>query len=182
MCDSEKNWTGTDNLYWDERAGKEYVYKKEKFYTITPVPYYYARRKIIIKKIKKIISENHFINICDFGCGDGEYIRKLQENRLMFHGVDSSRAMIKLANRNLQYGNISFEVSEDGIKEDKVFDLVYSSAIWAHIGDLQCQILMKNIYDHLRIGGMFILCEQSAPFKYGGGNLFDVLVRSIAVI
>jgi len=166
MC--ENDWKGTNTSYWDDRAAKEYTYKKEKFYTITPVPYYYARRKLVIKKIEKIIKRNNFKKVCDFGCGDGEYIKKLQKKGLFIHGVDASPAMIKIAKEQLHYENVSFEVSKDGIEEDIMFDMVYSSAVWAHIDDKNCQYLMKNIYEHLCDNGIFVICEQTAPFKYGG--------------
>lgn len=165
----EKDWQGTDTSYWDERASKEYTYRKEKFYTITPVPYYYARRKLVIKKIEKIIEENNFKNICDFGCGDGEYIKKIRKKELYLHGVDASSAMIEIAREQACYDNVSFEISANGITEDIMFDMVYSSAVWAHIDDKNCQCLMKNIYEHLHNKGIFVICEQTAPYKYGGG-------------
>lgn len=164
----ESDWKGTDRSYWDDRASKEYLYKNEKFYTITPVPYYYARRNIVINKIKEIIADNNFRNICDFGCGDGEYIRKLYNEKMMFHGVDASASMIQIARKALPITNVSFEVSENGITKNSNFDMVYSSAVWAHIDDNSCQDLIQNIYAHLRVGGIFVICEQMAPFRYGG--------------
>lgn len=69
----------------------------------------------------------------------------------------------------MQYDNVSYEVSEKGITEDAKFDMIYSSAVWAHIDDMHCQYLMHNIYEHLFNGGIFVICEQTAPFRYGGG-------------
>ena len=64
----------TTAAYWDKRAKREYIYKKEKFYTITPIPYYFRHRKIILDKIQSFIMNNKSKVVCDFGCGDGEYI------------------------------------------------------------------------------------------------------------
>lgn len=36
---------------WDKRASLFTKYKGENFYTITPLPYYYARRGIIIQSL-----------------------------------------------------------------------------------------------------------------------------------
>ncbi|MEN2776309.1 class I SAM-dependent methyltransferase [Acetivibrio clariflavus] len=147
--------------YWDKRANMGYFYKGEKFYTITAVPYYYKRRNIIINRISSLIA-NKNIKICDFGCGDGEYIRKLHEKNknCTFHGVDISKDMILEAERRNKYNNITFEVSGDGINKDEIFDLVYSSAVFAHIGDEILLPLFKNIYNHIQENGMFILCEK----------------------
>lgn len=81
------------DTYWDNRADLEYEYKGEKFYTMTAVPYYYARRGVIINELKKIIRNG--MSVCDFGCGDGVYIRKIENTRrCFFHGVDISEHMI----------------------------------------------------------------------------------------
>lgn len=169
---NEYDQKGTNISYWDERAGKEYTYKKEKFYTITPVPYYYARRKIVIKKIEELIKKRELKKICDFGCGDGEYIKKLQRQGLYFHGIDASSAMIDIAKSQIDSDNVSFEVSENGITGNDKFDMVYSSAVWAHIEDKPCQFLIQNIYEHLMKNGVFVICEQTAPIKYGRGGRF----------
>lgn len=167
-----EDWKGTAVSYWNERAGQEYVYKKEKFYTITPIPYYYARRRLVIGKVRSLIGKNRFRKICDFGCGDGEYIKILngeQKEGLSFHGVDASSFMIERARERLCCDNVDFEISAKGITKEETFDMVYSSAIWAHVDDGSCHDLMKTIYDHLRNGGMFVICEQTAPYRFGGG-------------
>lgn len=63
--------------YWNDRANKRYRYKKENFYTITPIPYYYKRREVIVRLLVERIVTNRAQRVCDYGCGDGEYIRLL---------------------------------------------------------------------------------------------------------
>ena len=86
--------------YWDKRAACEYNYKGEKFYTMTAIPYYYKRRNEIIKKIKSIICNG--MSVCDFGCGDGVYVREFAKTYpfCSFHGVDISEQMIERAEKN----------------------------------------------------------------------------------
>lgn len=156
--------------YWNQRANREYIYKNEKFYTITPIPYYYQRREKVIKEVRNIIEKYSCENICDFGCGDGEYIEKLYEQGKCFYGVDASEQMIENAKVNNKNRKINFEVSENGIKADIKFDLVYSVAIWAHINTDKVKELYMNIYEHLKSGGIFFLCEQVAPYYYEGEN------------
>lgn len=50
--------------YWNARANKVYRYKGEEFYTITPIPYYYQRRKVILDFLAK----------CVCGGGQKEYV------------------------------------------------------------------------------------------------------------
>ncbi len=121
--------------YWDSRANMEYEYKGEKFYTITAVPYYFKRREIILKYIKKTLNTRN--QICDFGCGDGEYVKILSENysNVTFHCVDISEDMIKIAKSRNTSIQITWEVSGYGIHDNRQFDYVYSSAIFAHISD-----------------------------------------------
>ena len=64
-----------EQWYWNDRANKTYRYKGEEFYTITPIPYYYKRRKAILSFLAKCILENKAESVCDYGCGDGEYLR-----------------------------------------------------------------------------------------------------------
>lgn len=161
----------TTSDYWDKRADREYCYKNEKFYTITPIPYYYQRRKLILKRIKNILMQKQYKRICDFGCGDGEYIVQLNRNGKSFYGVDASENMIELAKkRTADMPNVQFEVSEVGIGEKELFDLVYSSAVWAHINEEAVKGLYANIYEHLNENGVFIICEQVAPYYYEGKN------------
>lgn len=103
--------------YWSQRAGQEYIYKGEKFYTITAIPYYVERRKIIVDSIKQIIQRYNVSRIVDIGCGDGEYLNILHENTKEYCGVDISEGMLQLAKRRCdKYDNICFECSADGTK------------------------------------------------------------------
>lgn len=41
------------NQYWEERGKGYCFYKGEDFYTITPIPYYFKRREILLKLLIK---------------------------------------------------------------------------------------------------------------------------------
>ena len=172
MTIMERGVSKREKLYWNNRADLGYTYKGERFYTITPIPYYYERRRIIIKKIREYIIEEKCQTVCDFACGDGAYIKQLASTGASFYGVDISETMLELAKKNLKDVNASveLEVSGSGISEDRMFDMIYSSAVWAHIDDSVLEKLVKNIYDHLKKNGLFIICEQTSPYRYGGGG------------
>lgn len=156
--------------YWNDRANMEYTYNGEKFYTITAIPYYYRRRKIILKKLASLISDSS--KICDFGCGDGEYVRILSEGNTncTFHGVDISEDMIRLAQSRNEAERFTWEISGDGIHKEELFDVIYSSAIFAHVTDEVVLSLFANIAGHVSDNGVFALCEQTAPVRYGGAT------------
>ena len=93
--------------YWDKRAACEYNYKGEKFYTMTAIPYYYERRNEIIKKIKSIICNG--MSVCDFGCGDGVYVREFAQTypnitpHVCRHTYCSNMAKSGMNPKTLQY-------------------------------------------------------------------------------
>jgi hypothetical protein len=63
--------------YWLDRGNNLYEYKGEKYYTITPIPYYLKRRELLLKNVEniinKLVEKKRFLKICDYGCGDGYY-------------------------------------------------------------------------------------------------------------
>ena len=136
--------------YWDERAAAVYTYKGEKFYTITAIPYYFLRRRIILDMINSQIEDGN--HVCDFGCGDGEYIRLLSSRKknCTFHGVDISEQMIRDARQRNVSDMYTWEISGDGIHKPEFFDVVYSSAIFAHLSDENVDSLFSNIHSHIR--------------------------------
>lgn len=158
--------------YWQKRAKNEYLYKNETFYTITPIPYYYDRRKIIVKKLCGLIDQYQFNKICDLGCGDGEYLKKIYRDDKTFYGVDISENMITLAKMRADKDtmNILYEVSENGIRCADQLDFVYSVALFAHVNDETMKALFKNIYEHITPGGVLCICEQVAPRECNGAE------------
>lgn len=118
-----------------------------------------------------IISKKHYKKICDLGCGDGEYIRKLFKDDLKFYGIDASHGMINAAKKNMPLAE--YEISGNGIHITDHLDFVYSSALFAHVTDDTMYELFENVYGTLRGNGCFVICEQIAPKRCSG----DIWVR-----
>jgi SAM-dependent methyltransferase len=98
MTDNKQNtYNGKD--YWDERGAKSFLYKGERFYTITPIPFYYKRRKILIKLLKEIIHNDAVNTVFDYGCGDGYYLKIFSGffPGKKYYGADISQEMIARA-------------------------------------------------------------------------------------
>jgi SAM-dependent methyltransferase len=154
--------------YWEHRGQFSYTYKGETFYTVTPIPYYYKRRQLLLKYINLFIESEDIKSVCDFGCGDGEYIRyfgnKYPDKN--YFGVDISASMIERAKRTVSFAK--FHVSANGITFKNKFDLIYSIAVFAHIEDKQIPLLFDNIYKHLNFPGRFILFEQTGHRRRQG--------------
>lgn len=163
--------------YWKECGEVEYSYRGETFYTITPVPNYYARRDIFKKMILRTLKGHDIKSACDFGCGDGYYIRYFKEKmpKCMFYGVDASPTMIKRAEENCKkYGgeNVRFELSSDGLQRDEKFDLIYSVAVFAHVDDQDVMKLFQNLNNHINKDGYIIICEQVGKKQMTDGRTY----------
>lgn len=155
--------------YWDERANLGYKYKGETFYTITPIPYYYKRRKLLLQLLTKYLSVNKQQLVCDYGCGDGWYLGFFENNypKNKYYGIDMSESMLISAKKRCKI--VSFDVSEYGINFQESFDLVYSIAVFAHIlDDKQVISLFKNIYEKIDDNGKFIFFEQTGETRTQG--------------
>lgn len=150
--------------YWEERGDLSYKYENESFYTVTPIPFYYKRRKILVEMLFNLLNSDVFKKICDFGCGDGWYLNHFSErfNNRSWLGIDISVSMIKKAKQKCPH--IDFIVHDKGIPSEDHFDLIYSLAVFAHIlDDNKIKHLFNNIYSHLQYGGSFVLFEQTGP-------------------
>ena len=90
--------------YWDERANLGYKYKGETFYTITPIPYYYKRRKLLLQLLTKYLSVNKEQLVCDYGCGDGWYLGFFENNypKNKYYGIDMSESMLISAKKDVR--------------------------------------------------------------------------------
>lgn len=166
----EQNNGGGQN-YWSSRAQAEYEYKGEKLYTIAAAPYYVSRRNLIVKALKKIIDKKSPIQIADLGCGDGEYLNIIHEEKRKYTGIDISQGMLDLAaQRCSKYSNVDFECSEKGIKDHYDYDMVYIVAVLAHVDDYTFKELLENVYDRMKQGGVLCICEQIAPYELEGNG------------
>lgn len=135
--------------FWDGRAKGRNIYKGQEFYTITPLPYYFKRRKVMLEFAEQVVMDAN--SIMDFGCGDGwylNYFNKKAKKEQKFKGLDISAEMVKKAKKLNK--NIDIYVSKDGIKKNEKYDLVYSFATLAHIEDTLISDIFKNISSALK--------------------------------
>jgi SAM-dependent methyltransferase len=163
---------GNGKDYWDYRGRLEYRYKGETFYTISPIPYYYRLRANLLELLLSVFESINPMNICDFGCGDGWYLKYLSDkfpNSKHWIGVDLSETMIRRA-RELCPG-ADFFVSGNGITVGYSIDLIYSIFVFAHVmDDGKVLELFQNISAKLAPDGRFVIFEQTGPKRRQGEN------------
>jgi len=120
----------------------------------------------MLELISKWLKESEANYVCDYGCGDGEYLSRLihEVSVKRWYGYDISAGMIERARHILGGKNVELQtIDADGQNLRETFDAVYSSAVFAHISDENALTIYKNIYKHLKNNGLIILCEQTAP-------------------
>lgn len=155
--------------YWDERGNKSFYYKGEPFYTVTPIPLYYKRREVLLDLFSDAIRTYNPRNVCDFGCGDGWYLKFIKErfSDIDLFGLDLSENMISRAKEECPSARL--RVSSKGIDFNETFDLVYLFAVFAHVDrDEALLALFENIYKKLNVGGVLIIFEQTGVERTSG--------------
>ncbi|MFA5644425.1 MAG: class I SAM-dependent methyltransferase [Patescibacteria group bacterium] len=162
-------------LYWEKRGLKAFDYRGESFYTITPVPFYVKRRKTLLSLTLPYFKES-FKKICDFGCGDGWYIKYYKNKlnfleKINFFGVDISTSMIERARKlNPECDFFIFDKNNFAILKET--DLVYSYLVFSHIADEEVIFIFSKIKEQLLDGGNFIIFEQVASCSYKGATFY----------
>ncbi len=171
-----------NDRYWSKRGKLSYIYRGEKFYTITPLPFYLRRRKILLNKLDKVIrglkKNKSKLSICDFGSGDGFYCcwlgKKLPESEIT--GFDVSPSMTREAQERVAQEKVS-NVSiycENFNNEDNSYDLVLSFAVLQHfVKEKEIAKKAKQIHDHLGSGGMLVLFEATSKHPTSKQNLLS---------
>jgi len=166
----------SDIEHWDERGGKAVYYRKENFYTISPLPFYYKRRKALLRLLTPFVSNADLI--CDLGCGDGYYINYFSESdttNQRYTGIDTSDVMLKKAIKKNPKHTFYKCINEICVEDS--FDLVFSLAVLAHINDKEISDIILTVYKKLKKNGKYIIFEQVAPYKYEGKNFIRRTIK-----
>jgi trans-aconitate methyltransferase len=147
-----------------------YRYKGETFYTVTPIPFYYKRRALLLDLVKPFLTDAAVESVCDFGCGDGWYLTYFGNifPEKKYFGVDISKSMVECAKQAAPFARL--HISETGIDFSDKFDIIYAIAVFAHVKDNMTGDLFANIYEHLNPGSLFILFEQTGPKRREGST------------
>jgi SAM-dependent methyltransferase len=118
--------------------------------------------------IKKIGKEN--CHLLDIGCGTGKHASLLADKGYKVHGIDISKTMIDIADRNFSQ-KVKFSIGDiKNLELNETFDVITSLF---HVMSYQTQNdnisdSFKSVYNHLKPGGYFIF-----DCWYGPGVMND---------
>jgi 2-polyprenyl-3-methyl-5-hydroxy-6-metoxy-1,4-benzoquinol methylase len=138
-----------DDFYLDFenkfRGDTEQITKRQTFY----LPHFIGRKKVI-----------------DIGCGRGEFLQLMQDNKISAIGVDTNVKMIELCkSKNLNV------INDEGIHylltiPDDSVDGIFASQVVEHLSFEEMEKLVEVAYQKLKVGGCFVL-ETINPLTLG---------------
>jgi SAM-dependent methyltransferase len=160
--------TQTADGYWEERGQRSFLYRGERFYTVTPIGLYYQRRQWLLHNLKDLLDIlPKDARVLDFGCGDGFY--SIHFSRLFpgmrFCGCDIAASMIDQASRQsaTEGTDCSFERTDGPIPFEGRFDAIIVVAVFAHVLEDRLLVsILEDMKQHLTLGGRVFLFEATA--------------------
>lgn len=111
-----------------------------------------------------LIEKSSFLirNVLDIGCGDGRYLKYLQDNNFKITGIDSSHSAIMLAKNLLKDSSILLEMDMfEYIPEKNHFDLIISHAALHHGIKSNVIKLVNRFCRSLIVSGKFFISLPS---------------------
>ena len=104
------------------------------------------------------------INILDVGCGTGRHGAELAALGYRISGVDESKQMVEIARQRLPDSRLQVGRSET-FRFQETFDGVISlfHVMSYHTKETNVAAFMKNVFHHLKPGGIFIFDFWNAP-------------------
>ena len=134
-------WSSPESAekYWDRRASEHNIsYRRERFYTVTPLPFFLWRREFQRRYYNKAISSMDFNRgtFLDYGCGDGQmsiWIAKTFSWLKVF-AYDISKEMVKIARNQSYLENVTLHFIES-LDNLPTIHILNGSMVLAHMTD-----------------------------------------------
>ncbi|MBQ7221621.1 MAG: methyltransferase domain-containing protein [Synergistaceae bacterium] len=118
-----------------------------------------------------IVGEN-VRKVLDLGCGTGALTNALAERGYEVTGLDASENMLKKARES--FPSLSFRQADaSDFRIDSPADAVFSNAVLHWIDRTRQPLMMKCVYDSLRLGGQFV-------FEMGGSGCGKMIHEGLA--
>ena len=162
--------------YWNNRArAQKTFYKGEEFYTVTEVPFYYQRRRLLLSSLAALVEEcgaAKGLKVLDFGCGDGFFSLYLASRfpAVSVYGCDLSAQFISDAKMRAEQKGVGcvFHQGDSVIPFEYTFDIIVCIAVLAHIAEPEIEPIVEQFQGGLRGGGKVLLFEQTATVPRHG--------------
>ncbi len=123
------------------------------------------------------------LDVLDLGCGDARMARKFKaQGAKSYLGVDGSRKMVELAERNLEAGfsEVILARLEDAMPPASKFDLVVSALALHYVADLRA--LLAKVHHCLRTGGRFVFSVEHPVITSCNRALEESSVRQAWIV
>ena len=110
---------------------------------------------VVIKFIEKYKPKKSKIKVLDFGCGTGSFCNHLKERGFDVFGIDFSKEMIKIAQKNSEK-DIEYHVGSQNILKsfNNKFDIIVSIMVFQFIKNIES--LTQLIFNVLTKNGIII--------------------------
>lgn len=151
----------SESAFWDD----EYISKQMLKAHLNPELEGASRKLDFIERsvvwIKELVNPISYPMLLDIGCGPGIYAERFVKEGYQVTGIDFSRKSIDYARRNalLQGLNITY-LFQDYLEMDLENNFDFVTMIYCDYGALSKsdrQVVMRNVYRHLKSGGKFLL-------------------------
>jgi|TARA_Y100000310_G_scaffold168673_1_gene168738 SAM-dependent methyltransferase len=140
--------------------------------------------KVWIKNIVDLFGRKRKIRILDLGCGGGSLVKDLLEHTPYAIGLEGSNYSIiherewwpQFHNNNLFTCDISRPFSVEYDNELFLCDIITAWEVCEHIHPDRIEGFFKNIYNHLRVGGVFMasVSDYSDESSDKDGNIYEL--------
>lgn len=129
----------------------------------------YDNKAKLFKKYCHLIKGGKVLEI---GCGDGEFTKRIADERIKIIATDVTPAVIKRAKKNLESSGVSFCVDNaEGLSfDDRTFNVVCGISVLHHLNTLKA---LEEAYRVLKTGGELFFTEPNLlnPVVFFGLNL-----------
>lgn len=156
-----KNYTNKDSYF------QEYVSYQDKYKTSPK-----ESDKFILKYIENNIcddtSEKENINIADFGCSGGSFLRLLKDKlpNVNLYGFDLSEICVNKCMNDPSLKGVIFKKADLINYKPKVkFDVIILSAVTYIFNNIEFEKAIRNVFSLLNKNGHLILFDWFHPFE-----------------
>jgi SAM-dependent methyltransferase len=117
----------------------------------------------LAKEIKRFIKREHVINVVDFGCGPGEYVKYLKANNIDVIGFDGNLLTPEITN-----GECGIQDLAVPFNLGNKFDLVISLEVGEHIPEEFETTFIENLVNHTN---NYLVLSWGIPGQGGYGHV-----------
>lgn len=126
----------------------------------------------------KMYPVNEGMNILDIGCGTGAHLRLYQKEKCNIYGIDSSAAMLKVAQKKLgAYADLTLGSATDLEFADDKFDVILCSAVLHEMSQKVRLDVLKEAKRVLKHDGRILLIDfHPGPIKNFKGVYSRIII------